>query len=442
MTAKTILTLCTALALYCGTAAAQGDSTIWDLDRCIRYALEHSNEILTKTNEVEGAEIRFNSAKMSRMPELSASIGGNAYFGRSPSRDGSYIDNSQLSASFGISTSIALYQGLRIKHETDAARVDLEAATHNLSLARESIALSITSCYLQALYAMETMTTSQNQLSLSRNMLTRAQSQYESGKVSKSEVTRNEAEVASDKASAVKSRNDYMLAMLDLRQTMNLPDSVSLEISQPTEEIPQYRILPDVNEICAEAMMCHPSVKAAEASLLSNKAALKSAKSQYQPSMYMNAGYGNSIYNNLTDKSLNSDIGSQLTRNGNEYVGISLSIPIYSRNATRNAVKLSTLNVENSEYTLDETKKKLRKEIETAYWGAIAAYETMLANEKSLASAKLVLDNEIVSMESGKSDAYSYAEAKIRWENAQAAFTHSKYDYLLKLRILDFYIVK
>lgn len=440
MTAKAILTSAAAALLGIGTAGAQSDSTLWNLDKCISYALEHNNEILTRTNDVESSEIQLNSAKMSRMPDLSASLGGSAYFGRSPSRDGSYIDNSQLSGSFGLSTSIAVYQGLRIKHETDKARLDLEAATHNLDLARENIAISITSYYLQVLYAREMLNTSENQLFLSSELYVKAEKQYESGKISRSEVVKNEAEVASDKASMVKSRNDYMLALLDLRQAMNLPDSISLELEPATEGLPEYRLLPDVNEICEKALASHPSVKAAEAALLSSEASLKSAKSQYQPSLYMNAGYGNSVYNNLTDKSLNSDIGSQLARNGNEYVGLSLSIPIYSRNSTRNSVKISRINVENSEYNLDETKKKLKKEIETAYWSATAAYQTMLANEKSLISAELVLENEIASMESGKSDAYSYSEAKIRWENAQSVLTHSKYDYLLKLRILEFYM--
>lgn len=440
---RTFRTLTLAAALLAGSgrlAAAAQEQTAWDLDRCIRYALEHSNEIRTRENEVKGAEIQINTAKMSRMPDLSASVGGNAYFGRGPGRDGSYIDNSQLSASFGVSTSMPVYQGLRIRHEIDKAKLDFESATHNLALARENIALNVTSYFLQVLYAEEMLKVAENQLSLSTELLQKATEQYRSGKSSRSEVIQNEAETAADRASLTKSRNDLMLALLDLRMVMNLPDSVALDVEGGYEGIPEQRLLPEVGEIFDAACRTHPSILAARSGLGSSEAALKSAQSQYQPSVYLSAGYGNSLYRNLTDPTMNTSLVHQLSLNGNEYIGLSLSIPIYSRNSIRNSVRISALNVENSSIALDETVKQLRKEIEQAYWGAVAAYETMTANGKSLESARLVLDQEIIRMESGKSNPYAYSEAKTKWENAQAVLTHSKYDYLLKLRILEFYM--
>ena len=225
----------------------------WTLEMCIEYALEHNNELKQQQLQVESGKIGINTAKMSRLPDLSASLGGNVYFGRGPSRDGTYIDNSQLSGSFGVSTSLPVFQGLKIKHETDRSKLDFEAATHQLDLVKENISLQITSYFLQVLYTRELMKIAETTLKLSESQLELARGRYESGKASLSDVIDNESVVASDKASLTQSRNNFILAGLDLRQAMNLPDSVSFEpyLEMEAEGLPEYRLLPTLEEIYA-----------------------------------------------------------------------------------------------------------------------------------------------------------------------------------------------
>lgn len=413
----------------------------WSLEQCISYALEHNTDIATGQLEVESGKVNLNSARMSRLPELSASLGGNVYFGRSPSRDASYIDNSQISGSLGISANVPVYQGLRIKHEIDKAKIDFEAATHNLELARKNISLNIASLFLQVMYDKELVSIAESQLELSSSQLELYRGQYESGRVSRSEVVRNESLVAADRASLTQNENTYVLALLDLRQAMNLPDSIAMVPVMKDMEVPRIEEIPALSQIYDQSVRLHPSIKYAEASLESSLLALKSAKSSYQPTVYFSAGYGNSVYSNLTDKSMNTSFWNQLQGNGNEYIGLSISIPIFSRNTVRNNVKLSKLNVTRQELVLSESQKALKKEIEQAYYGAIAAYSTLNSSQKALEAALLAFENEKASLESGKSDMYDYANAKAEVEKAQATLAHSKYDFILRVKILRFYMV-
>lgn len=413
----------------------------WSLEQCISYALEHNTDIATGQLEVESGKVNLNSARMSRLPELSASLGGNVYFGRSPSRDASYIDNSQISGSLGISANVPVYQGLRIKHEIDKAKIDFEAATHNLALARKNISLNIASLFLQVMYDKELVSIAESQLELSSSQLELYRGQYESGRVSRSEVVRNESLVAADRASLTQNENTYVLALLDLRQAMNLPDSIAIVPVMKDMEVPRIEEIPALSQIYDQSVRLHPSIKYAEASLESSLLALKSAKSSYQPTVYFSAGYGNSVYSNLTDKSMNTSFWNQLQGNGNEYIGLSISIPIFSRNTVRNNVKLSKLNVTRQELVLSESQKALKKEIEQAYYGAIAAYSTLNSSQKALEAALLAFENEKASLESGKSDMYDYANAKAEVEKAQATLAHSKYDFILRVKILRFYMV-
>lgn len=413
----------------------------WSLEQCISYALEHNTDIATGQLELESGKVNLNSARMSRLPELSASLGGNVYFGRSPSRDASYIDNSQISGSLGISANVPVYQGLRIKHEIDKAKIDFEAATHNLELARKNISLNIASLFLQVMYDKELVSIAESQLELSSSQLELYRGQYESGRVSRSEVVRNESLVAADRASLTQNENTYVLALLDLRQAMNLPDSIAIVPVMKDMEVPRIEEIPALSQIYDQSVRLHPSIKYAEASLESSLLALKSAKSSYQPTVYFSAGYGNSVYSNLTDKSMNTSFWNQLQGNGNEYIGLSISIPIFSRNTVRNNVKLSKLNVTRQELVLSESQKALKKEIEQAYYGAIAAYSTLNSSQKALEAALLAFENEKASLESGRSDMYDYANAKAEVEKAQATLAHSKYDFILRVKILRFYMV-
>lgn len=420
--------------------AAEGAQE-WTLEECISYALEHNTDIATGQIEVESGKISLNSARMARLPDISASLGSNIYFGRSPSRDASYIDNSQISGSLGISANIPVYQGLRIKHEIDKAKIDFEAATHNLALARKNISLNIASLFLQVMYDRELVSIARSQLELSTNQLELSKGQYESGRVSHSEVVRNESLVASDRTTLTQNENSYILALLDLRQAMNLPDSMSLTPVMDTYDIPRIEEIPALTQIYEQSVRLHPSIRYAQASLQSSLLALKSAKSAYQPTVYFSAGYGNSVYSNLTDPSTNTSFWSQLQNNGNEYIGLSISIPIFSRNTTRNNVKLSKLNVSRQELVLSESQKSLKKEIEQAYYGAIAAYSSMNSAQKALEAALLTFENEKASLESGRSDIYDYANAKAEVEKAQATLAHSKYDFILRVKILNFYMI-
>ena len=93
------------------------------------------------------------------------------------------------------------------------------------------------------------------------------------------------------------------------------------------------------------------------------------------------------------------------------------------------------------EILLSEAQKSLKKEIEQAYYGAMAAYGSLDSARKALEAALLNFENEKASLDSGRSDIYDYANAKAEVEKAQATLAHSKYDLILRVKILNFYMI-
>ena len=71
----------------------------------------------------------------------------------------------------------------------------------------------------------------------------------------------------------------------------------------------------------------------------------------------------------------------------------------------------------------------------------MAAYSTLNSAQKALEAAQLSFENEKASMESGSSDIYDYANAQAEVEQAQATLARRKYDYILRVKILRFYMI-
>ena len=113
----------------------------------------------------------------------------------------------------------------------------------------------------------------------------------------------------------------------------------------------------------------------------------------------------------------------QLAQNGRKTIGFSLSIPLFNRFQVRNGVRQARIGIHNQELMMENTKKALYKEIQQAYYNATAAQEKYLASDKSVQASE---------------EAFKYAEdrynAKSLAEQAQ-----SKYEFIFRTKILDFY---
>ena len=172
--------LCTAAAALCAMpagaqpapAAPQADAapapgTPWSLDDCIGYALANNIDVQQRALQVEQNEVELSTAKYSRLPDLNASIGGDASFGRVLSSDNTYKDNNQTSGSLNISTSIPVFQGMRINRQVKGGKLDLAAAMQDLERAREDLSINVMTLYLEVLYNKELADVAERQLALS-----------------------------------------------------------------------------------------------------------------------------------------------------------------------------------------------------------------------------------------------------------------------------------
>lgn len=413
---------------------------VWTLQQCIDYAMEHNTGILQSQLQQQNADYQLKMSQNAWQPTVSANASEGLGFGQSPSYTGVYVSDNSSSASAGISVSMPLFQGLNIFNTTKADQLNLQATMQDLEAAKRDLSLTIMAYYMEVIYCKELKGVAERQLELSETQHQRTQELYEVGKVPESNVYESAAQVASDRASLTEAENNLMLRLLDLTQAMEIENVEGFDVVAPDnfmteEELP----LTSAQTTIQHALTHQPEMLSAQLKLEQAHYELKAAKSAWYPSLSLYGGYSNGYYHYFTNGSANIPFSQQLKTNGRTQVGVSLNIPIFNGMQTKYRVKMTELGIDNQQLNIENTSKKLKKEIQQAYYSAVAAKQKYVAAENSLRSSQLAYEYAQAGFEAGKSTLMELNESKNRLYKAESSMLQAKYEYLYRCKVMAFY---
>lgn len=408
----------------------------WDLQRCITHAIEHNLSIKQKEAARNQSEVELNTAQWSRMPNLNGNIGQSFNFGRALQADNTYGNRNTRNTNFSLGTNIPLFTGMQIPNNIALSKLNLKAATEDLAKAKEDISIQVASYFLQVLFNEELTKIARNQVALSQEQLDRKVAFFKNGKASEAEILEAKSRLAQDQLSLVQAENNHQLALLDLSQMLELPSPENFRISVPDiDDFTADLSMPE--EVYAQAMMNKPAIKAAQYRLQGAEKSIKIAQSGYYPQLSFGAGIGTNYYHLSGIE--NAPFSTQWDQNMNKYLQFSLSIPIFNRFQTRNRVKSARIQHTALSWQLEESKKALYKEIQQAYYNALAAESkyksSQSANESAEASFRLMSEK----YANGKASATEYNEMRTAWMKALSDGVQAKYEFVYRSKILDFY---
>ena len=409
---------------------------VWDLQRCITHAIEHNLSIKQKETARHQSEVELNTAQWSRLPNLNGNVGQSFNFGRALQADNTYGNRNTNNTNFSLGTSIPLFTGLQIPNSITLSKLNLKAATEDLAKAKEDISIQVASYFLQVLFNEELLKVAQSQVKQSQEQLDKKVAFFKNGKASEAEVLEAKSRLAQDELSVVQTNNNYQLALLDLSQLLELPSPEGFQISVPDMDgFTADLTLPE--EVYAQALMNKPAIKAAQYRLQGAEKSIRIAQSAYYPQLSFGAGIGTNYYRISSIE--NASFGSQWEQNMNKYLQLSLSVPIFNRFQTRNRVKSARIQRTALSWQLEESKKALYKEIQQAYYNALAAESkyksSQTASESAEASFRLMSEK----YANGKASATEYNEMRTTWMKALSDGIQAKYEYVYRSKILDFY---
>lgn len=424
------------IILFISLSISMQGQEVWTLEKCIKRAIEKNISIKQSQADLESTRLNKTTAVANFLPSLNLGGSHSWNVGLNQNITTGLLENmTTRSASMNANMGIDLFNGLQNIQQLYRANLSILASQYQLADMKENISLLVANSYLQILFNRESLGVQQSQLNVANEELIIAQERLKTGIIPMGDVLEIEANVATIEQNVVVAENNFQLSKIALAQLLLIPDFSNFEIAQETAITPEPAILStNVNTIYSKAVAKRNDVKLAETNLKIAKKDLAISRGSILPKLSGFYSYNSRI---LFDDP--SDISHQLDRNAGQNFGLQLSIPIFNGMANNTNIRRSKINIQKSTYALEQVKLDLENTINQAYNDAKGSLKAHQAAEKTLKARKLAYEYAKERFDNGGMNTFNFLQAGQRYEAAQSEMIKTKYNYIFKLKVLEFY---
>ncbi|TBX23955.1 TolC family protein [Jiulongibacter sediminis] len=446
----------------------------YTLKECIDYALSHNIALRQSELAIENSLNALNQARADRLPSANGQFGLNSNFGRNIDPFSNDIVTSTIATnSMGVGANYILYNGLRIKNTIDRSTLDLEASRMDLAAQKNNISLQIAVAYVNVLSAQDMITVAEKNVEVTRLQLERTEKMVQAGSLPETNIFNLNAQLANNELQLVNSQNQYETAILTLKQAMNLTDNRPFTVSRIDVPNPSIQLYPEsAGQVYEAAINYLPEIKASD---IREQMAVKNiqiAKSVGLPTVMVNGNWGtaystaakNLIPNGFDTQTVTAttvfqgetvpftvdfqqpsydQVGipyfNQLGNNQNMNLGISMQIPIFNGFNKKYQMQSAKIQQLQSELNTENTLLGIRQNIDQAYINMQNAAKAYSANQVQVDALQRAFEAAEASYNAGASNYVDYNLARTQLDQAQANLVQAKYDYIFRIKILDFY---
>ena len=429
------------LAISCAAVASaqapSGSDAAWTLDDCIAWALDNNIQVKTSALTVDQQEVSLNTARNSMLPGVSFSTSQNFSFGRGLTQYNTYANTNTTSTSFSLGANMPLFQGLKIKNNIELGKLNLSSAVEDLEKIKNSVRTSVAAAYVQVLYNREILEVAQRQVDIDSVQVARLEAMALNGKASSAEVASQKATLARSRSTAVEASNNLSLSTLELTQLLEIPSPEGFSVAVPSADELGIKLPESPDAIYETALGIKPEIKSEQIKLDAAETSIKLAKGDYYPTLSLSGGLGSNFYTNSLSES--QTFFDQLSTNFSQYIGLSLNVPIFQKLSVRNSVRSAKISYNTQLYQLESAKKTLYKEIQQAYYNAVAAGSSYASSTEAAASAREAFELMKAKYENGKANITEFNASKTQYLEAESNLSQARWKYLYQSKLLDFY---
>jgi outer membrane protein len=430
------------LIAFC-LSAARGyaqDSTMqnfpakWSLQACLDYATKNNYTINSLRLTKQGTEQDLLQSKAAVLPGLSGTVSQSYTHSRNTDPVvGGFQTQGNFASNYGISSSWTVFNGGYLKDDIKQKNLLIQSAGLNILEQDNDNTLQVTQAYLNILLAKENIVYEQDLLKTSQAQENQGELQYNAGSIARKDLVLLQAQVATDKYNLVTAQNSQRQNVVTLKQILMLPSGVPFDVIEPDTLI-ATALAPPLEEVEKTALAIRPEVKNGELAVQIAKLDLAKAKAQYWPTAIIGAGLSTGYSDNQSSAYL-----KQLDNNFYQQVGLTLSIPIFSKRITKTNVEKSKIEVAQADLNLKNTKTVLSQTVERAYINVVNAQQQY---EASVEQVKATQEGYRIASEQLKVGALNAVDLLLQknlYVQALQNYTQAKYSAALYIRIYDFY---
>ncbi len=447
----------------------------WSLERCVLHAREANLSVQQARANAKVAVLAERQAKTSRLPNITLNSNLGEQFGRTidPSTN-QFVTSGIAFNSMSLSAGLPLIAGGQINSSIKQAHWSALAAGADAEQTANSLALQVAQAYLSILLAEEQLESADRRVVQSRRQLEATQKLIEAGTVPAADRFNVQAQLAREEQLAVQAQNNVDLNYLALKQLLQLEPDYDLRIERPAIIIPadvnpeNYSLQP----VYTAALETQPNVKAAAFRVKSAEAGVPLARADYFPTLSLFASLSSNYSSQFLDYANGRLIGTelsapvnirindvdvavqqyisnyeyqqlpylkQLDQNFGQSIGVQLSIPIYQNGRVRLNVERARLGIVNAQLQETQTRQQLKNDIQTAIANARSARKQLDAAQRTHEAMQAAFANTEKRHSLGAANTLELTTAKTNFDNAENDLITARYDYLFRLKILDFY---
>ena len=425
----------------------------WTLKDCISYAQQNNLVIKQGHLNLELSKENLFQSKMNLLPSINGGVSDNTNYGRNidPVTNEITIDRVRNN-SFGLNSSITLFNGFQNLNTIKKNNYDYLASKYDSEKIANDISVNIVTSYLQLLYNTDLVEGSQQKVDVSELQLERISKMVEVGSLPKGDLLNAESQRAQEELQLINAQNQRDIAKLNLMQLLDLSVSESFDIVQLEVDIDENYSTVDNQAVYSLALENLPDVKSAETKLKSSERSLAISQGARSPRLSLSASVG-TLYSDANKRLVYDSLGAiptpqdypfedQFNDNVSQAISLSLSIPIFNNWQANSSISRAKIGVLQAQYSLQEAKNNLRKTIEQAQNDARSAQKKYIASKKSVAYQEESFQYTQNKYDLQLVNSYDYNNAKNTLFKAETDLLQSKYDYLFKTKMLDFYMGK
>lgn len=461
------------IALYgaatIGVFAQSEKRTSHTLEECIGLAIENNLDLKTTKLDRETWNVNFKQQKNALLPNVNGGFNLGVSNGRSIDPFTNGIVNQELTFSNAtLGLDLVIFNGFKLINQWKQAKLNLKSAEMEVEAARQSLILNVTLSYLQVLNAQDLLELAASRLRTTQGQLDRLKSLYEEDTGNPAEYHDLQGQMTLDAAAIIERRNSLELELINLNVLVNAMEPITAAPLNMAIDLEAYGYTSDV--VYKEALQVFPTIKARNLNLEAAEKSIAVARSQYVPELSffanLNTNYSSAaqLFNEVGTRSVETTdfvsinnqeysvftqqtnftstaipFGDQFDNNLNSSVGVAVNIPIFNGFRAKNNIALEKIKREEAKTALAQIKLDLKQSIKQSYSAMQSAFEKyQLLQDQVIAYRESFRINEI-RFNNGVSNSVDYIISKNNLDNAQTNLANVKYEYALRVKILEYY---
>lgn len=284
---------------------------------------------------------------------------------------------------FGLALSQSVYSGGRVAGQTDAAEAQRRSAQIDLGSQRAQLALDVTQAYFDAVLADRLVVIADTSLAQTEELLRQTRVARQVGNQSEFDLLRATVSRDNQRPVLITRRGDRDVAYLRLKQLLNMPLDMPLQLTTPLDEPSAITSIiargaggDEANGVAASDTTVgrRAPVRESEEAVRAQEGQLKSARADLRPSLSITSNYQRLFFPSNLFPSIN-----QYSENWT--VGGSLSLSLFNGGRVSGQVEVARAN-------LDEARARLQQSKELASLDTRVALNQLQSAEASFQASR------------------------------------------------------